>query len=125
MICSYLKDWTAQQVFDKVVTHLLTQKERATENPTVLGAGCKYRLERDNKKLMCAAGCLIPDTEYSNSLECHSWPNLISTGNASPDHNDLIKDCQVIHDTYLVETWEDMLKAVAKRLSLQFNWTGE
>jgi hypothetical protein len=54
---------TKQQLFDRVKTHLLTQKTRAAERGV-----CQYRT-RDG--LQCAIGCLIPDDSYSQKFEEH------------------------------------------------------
>ena len=56
---------TAQEVFDQVATHLLTQNERSLD-----GASCSYR---NCDGLKCAAGCLISDDEYDNQMEGIDW----------------------------------------------------
>ena len=50
-----------QDVFDRVATHLLTQKRRSTNQSIPL-----YRDDRGNK---CAIGCLIDDEHYNPILE--------------------------------------------------------
>jgi hypothetical protein len=52
----------AQEIFDKVVTHLRTQGKQAKNTSD----DCVYR--RPNG-LMCAVGCLIPDELYDPALE--------------------------------------------------------
>lgn len=52
---------TKQEVFDKVVTHLVRQGRRSID-----GIGCAYR-GRDST--MCAVGCLIKDEFYNGHLE--------------------------------------------------------
>lgn len=59
-----LPNASAQQVFDQVAAHLLTQKEKAKQFNT-----CKYRVEHRDKVLKCAAGCLIGDDEYEGCFE--------------------------------------------------------
>ena len=56
-----MKPMTKQEVFDKVATHLLTQNKRSLEDTS-----CVYRAKDGS---MCAAGCLIPDEEYTPALE--------------------------------------------------------
>ena len=52
---------TQQQVFDKVVNHLLTQKKKSIDD-----LGCCY-LNPDG--LMCAVGCLIPQGQHEPWME--------------------------------------------------------
>lgn len=69
-------DKTEQQVFDKVATHLLTQracslmseedKARLHENPASTAAICAYR---GKNGLKCAVGVLIPDEVYADNME--------------------------------------------------------
>ncbi len=54
-----------QEIFDKVAKHLLTQKARCTDSKT--GRRCLYF--DPETKMKCAAGCLIPDRDYSESFE--------------------------------------------------------
>lgn len=82
---------TAQQVFDKVARHLLTQNARATN-----GTSCKY-LEGS---LKCAAGCLIDENEYKTTFENASWSVLEGRGDVPKEHADMIRELQRIHDTY-------------------------
>lgn len=53
-----------QEIFDKVAKHLLTQKARCTDSKTGI---CLYF--DPETKMKCAAGCLIPDRDYSESFE--------------------------------------------------------
>lgn len=52
---------TKQEVFDKVVTHLVRQGRQSVD-----GIGCAYRGEDST---MCAVGCLIEDKFYNGRLE--------------------------------------------------------
>lgn len=59
-----------QDIFNKVVTHLLTQNEmsvayRASGDPNIKGM-CAYR---GKDGLKCAVGCLIEDDEYLPIME--------------------------------------------------------
>lgn len=50
-----------QSVFTKVATHLLSQKQMASE---ALSGSCCYRTVKNGQVLRCAVGCLIPDSVY-------------------------------------------------------------
>ncbi len=52
---------TKQEVFDKVVTHLVRQGRQSID-----GTDCAYRGSDDT---MCAVGCLIKDEFYNGRLE--------------------------------------------------------
>ncbi len=77
-----LPEATAQQVFDQVATHLLTQNARS-ENED----GCQYLASNGQ---MCAAGCLIDENEYDVSLEDHDWSSLVDDQRVPSEHGDLI-----------------------------------
>ena len=79
---------TAQEVFDQMATHLLTQNEKSA------GYLFRYRLGR----LKCAAGCLISDDEYKKSWEGRDWDTLVNLNEAPKAHTDLILELQRIHD---------------------------
>lgn len=51
-----------QQIFDKVVTHLYTQKRQAMSSDNI----CKYRADNG---LSCAVGCLIEDKDYQKEFD--------------------------------------------------------
>jgi hypothetical protein len=70
---------TEQEVFDIVARHLLTQGRRAAVD---LGyndgqLNCLYRTPEG---LKCAAGCLIPDEAYDESMEGIMIGSLIHNG---------------------------------------------
>lgn len=82
-----------QEIFNKVVTKVLKQGK-----PSVLDAGCAclYRSPDGSK---CAAGHLLPDKEYNESLEYTSvfdinWFTL----NFDHDQLVMISDLQTAHD---------------------------
>ncbi len=58
-----MNDMTPQEIFDKVVNHLRAQGEQSRGGMT---GGCAYR---GRGGMMCAAGCLIPDSEYASEME--------------------------------------------------------
>lgn len=105
---------SAQEVFDFVVNHLLTQNKRAIDESK---GYCSYRLEG----LKCAAGCLISDDLYTPSIEGMAWPSAIKKCKWTDAHCQLIGALQRIHDVYPPTTWKDRLKELALEHSLQFN----
>jgi hypothetical protein len=111
---------TEQQVFDQVVTHLLTQRRKASIVVRAPKARtmCRYRGENDTQ---CAAGCLISDEEYSQALEANGWADLCASARVPADHQDLIEALQDTHDHEHPDYWYDSLKTLAQQRSLQFN----
>lgn len=54
-----------QETYDTIVAHLREQHRRCSSN-----GACRYRISRKGKPaLCCAAGCLIPDTNYRRWIE--------------------------------------------------------
>ncbi|MGV8863237.1 MAG: hypothetical protein ACOH2T_18985 [Pseudomonas sp.] len=99
-----LPEATAQQIFDQVATHLLTQMERSADKE----GNCTYRgAFSEGTPLMCAAGCLIADEEYRPDMDGDgtSWGNLAREGLVPNNHSLLINSLQVIHDNYDPEDW--------------------
>lgn len=119
-----LKDATAQQVFDQVANHLLTQLKVSVNSDDSL---CQYHSDDGTK---CAAGCLIADNEYSLCMEgIGNWTNIVEQGFASSHHENLIFELQEVHDSamgipmsaeLLKEFWTRGLKGVADRFNLEF-----
>lgn len=99
-----LSQATAQQVFDHVVINLLKQNK---QSQTVIfnqpDPVCAYRGQAGTK---CAGGWVIGDNEYTPEMECHNWPDLVEQFEQIPDaHNQLIREMQVVHDTYDPILW--------------------
>lgn len=99
----------AQQIFDKVATHLATQGHRAMAPMVLRGdvvpeLACAYRTPSLES---CAFGCLIPDAEYDVGMEKHHAGYAIRTfGDDSRPvlksmipHIDLAMSLQSAHDT--------------------------
>ena len=108
-----LPDATAQEVFNQIATHLLTQNETCISNQK-----CLYH----HKGLMCAAGCLIAKDEYLPAMDIGSqtWSQLESL-NLVPHspHTYLIIRLQVVHDTTVrISDWKKELKIVANTYKL-------
>lgn len=101
----------AQEIFDKVATHLLKQGRRSL---TETGS-CAYR---GVNGAMCAVGCLIPNHHYSPEMEGGTAEDLlIYHGEFLPElnpHVELLSDLQALHDEYEVELWPIALASVAK-----------
>lgn len=102
---------TAQEVFDQVARHLLTQGKRSKDSDGV----CAYRGEDG---LSCAAGCLIADEEYRVSFEHRQWAALSSCEEVPKAYAILIYDLQRVHDRYLPYEWPDELRWVASSYDL-------
>lgn len=111
---------TRQELFDKVVTHLLKQNEVSGDEE-----GCLYR---GLGGLKCAVGCLIPDDAYSVDMENLRVSDLVNGNLLRQDlrlvfieHLDLLDELQQIHDGKAVETWKGQLQDLAKRRNLNWN----
>jgi hypothetical protein len=128
---------TAQQIFDHVTVHLLTQMKQSMThvNRTAMGGSddgsktipiltCAYRGDDGTK---CAVGSLIPDELYSRSLEgmCISSADvrtvLARVGIVHHDQLWLVGMLQTVHDSWAPERWRDELRIVALRTRLTFN----
>jgi hypothetical protein len=105
---------SAQEVFDKVANHLLTQNQRCAIINYSSGLTCKYRLNG----MSCAAGCLIPDDCYHIDMEGDTWEGLIDAGFVEARHSDLIIALQNLHDRDDVEDWNTGLIEIANNFGL-------
>lgn len=114
-----LDESTEQEVFDFIAHHLLTQGKKAQS----AGGGCKYRLEIDENIIhRCAAGCLIPDEAYKETMEGKSWYAVVNTLKMTSNaHYSLISRMQAIHDYQFVKDWKQRLfeEASARSLSTE------
>jgi len=102
---------TLIDVFDKVVTHLLTQNKTSVQ----YGGSCQYRTYReDDTTLKCAVGCLISDKIYDEGLEDQT-ANAIDVVNAIQNSNpgfivnneveEMMMKLQFIHDHCETNIW--------------------
>lgn len=64
----------AQEIFDKVATHLFTQGCRSAPNPKDTAGACLYRGPNGTS---CAVGVLIPDEIYAQEMEGVTITNLL------------------------------------------------
>ena len=114
-----LHEATAQQVFDQVAKHLLTQRRKslaALSNPDL--SGCAYR---GDGNLKCAAGCLISDDEYDSDFEGEYWGGLVKLRKVPESHKALIDKLQAIHDERDAGDWPIALKELANKLELSLS----
>lgn len=112
---------TAQEIFDYVARHLLTQGKKSVLPDTE--DVCAYRGKDDCK---CAAGCLIPDDRYKPEFEQKLWNTAASFGIAQhfPEYLEflgLIRELQLVHDRYEPEAWKEALVEVAQVHHLDFS----
>ena len=61
-----------QQMFDFMLNHLRSQGGPSTSDPTEEDIGESVCMYRGDNGLMCAIGCMIPDSMYKNTLEGES-----------------------------------------------------
>lgn len=92
-----------QQVFNKVIKHLVKQNCKATD----WCGRCKYRGDNGTS---CAVGCLISDKYYDESIEGNSAETavdrVIKSLKVKVDDihklTDLLESLQVLHDQYML-----------------------
>lgn len=114
-----------QKLFDKAVTHLLTQMEQSMDGD----GSCAYRGTND---LKCAIGALIDDAWYDAvALETLSIRSQYVQVAVAKSQGFNLVDCdwdwegwrilrevQNIHDTYLPNEWRYELTALAEEHNL-------
>ncbi len=111
---------TAQEVFDKVALHLLTQGKRAYDDEQGI---CRYRMPDG---LKCAVGCIIPDEEYLSDMEGRDVNALVAEGymvELFEPHLLLLKDLQFAHDCTMPgpSAWPRRLIEIAQRYNLDYS----
>jgi hypothetical protein len=110
---------TDQEVFNKVVNHLLNQGKLATNGK----GACAYRSEEG---LKCAVGCLIPDKFYDKEIEgklvsniFKNFPWIMEKSGLSPASEPLLARLQTIHDIeYPSGRWRASLVTIAYTFGL-------
>jgi len=97
----------AQEIFDKVATHLIVQGERSINDH--IAGGCAYR---GVGGMSCAVGCLIPDKAYKQSMEgttagaiIEQYPSL----KWMVKHKQLLSSLQGVHDNHTPMEWRQKL----------------
>lgn len=110
-----------QEIFDKVSNHLLTQNKKSVDiNFSDKSKYCRYKFGN----LKCAAGCLIPDIDYHESIEGQSVNKVayfIESG-YTLDERSLIRKLQKIHDSFPESSWKSELKKLGKLERLNINF---
>lgn len=112
-------DMTPQEAFDKIVAHLRAQgaQSMACYGARTGGARCAYRGD-DGR--MCAAGVLIPDSEYNTDME-GECVREIPFFDTFPDSTvTVIAKLQATHDMWAPSGWESEFKFVAKAFGLTY-----
>lgn len=94
---------------------MLTQNAKAFRNARPTYPRCAYR---GVYGLKCAAGCLIPDEEYSPEMEGSSWKAMPPPFITPKIHSELIYSLQRVHDHVAVEDWRDILISTATHNNL-------
>jgi hypothetical protein len=106
---------TEQEVFDIVYKHLMKQKRRCALDDSK-NSSCRYRGREGTK---CAAGALIPDDAYDESIENCTWSRLVHERKVPFLHRELIVRFQRIHDLNEPEDWESILQQLADEYQLK------
>ena len=108
---------SAQEVFEYIATHLLTQRKKCGRDD---GGGfqCRYKY----RALRCAAGALLGPNEYKRSYEGRSWEELQRYGSVPKAHCGLVSSLQDIHDEYEPDEWGRKLRELGafRRLRIGF-----
>jgi hypothetical protein len=108
--------WTdPQEIYDRVRNHLLNQKK-----PAMSGEGfCAYR---GNEGTMCAIGCLMDDSFYSERYEgcgVKELPEEAISYLGGENMLGLLHDLQEVHDNHSYLKWKSQLRAVAEKHGLK------
>jgi len=109
-------------MFDKVVTHLLTQNQKALNN----NGSCQYLTEGG---LSCAVGCLIPEDNYKSDFEGRGLYDLIFRFSPTEIFGErlykgqynLLEALQEVHDDNETYHWFCLLETLAETTGLNFN----
>lgn len=115
MIIQEVNNKSLQEIFDFVVSHLLTQNAKAIKYTS-----CRYRVGN----LKCAVGVLIADEDYACEFEGLSIRTLRDKfaesifADISEPKMQLLVHLQSVHDADDVESWLEKLSLLAKVLAL-------
>lgn len=117
-----------QEIFNTVVTHLLTQRAVSGVPNTEAEEGdpkfsCLYR---HPDGLTCAVGCLIKDEFYEKRFEGlrATADNILDAlsdsgvDTSSKDVRSLLLDLQGVHDNDYVENWDSALSKLQRKYHL-------
>lgn len=111
-----------QAIFDKTLNHLRIQKEKSYNTRQL---SCMYH---NKEGLKCAVGIHIPDEVYDPAMEGESvntilrkFPILFTLDAFNTNTKiDLLREMQVIHDTFKCENWEMHFKNLANECRLTY-----
>jgi hypothetical protein len=96
---------SAQEVFDVIARHLLTQKAKCW-GPN----SCVYK---NDAGMMCAAGVLVGHLDLPLDVQTKPWDSLCVYLGLPTDHSGLIMRLQRVHDGWSVDRWGAELADVA------------
>lgn len=110
---------THQEIFDRVATHLLGQRQKATIPDESTGRRLPRCVYRTVDGRTCAIGCLIPESLYNPDLEGRYPEQLpievrraMGIEAAEPA---LLRDLQKVHDQWGPLQWPEKLAVVCQR----------
>lgn len=106
---------TNQEIFDTVVKHLRSQGCKSIDPET---GNCLYRGPNGKK---CAAGCLIPDDKYEESMEGRHVYNLKVFKDMRIQMTMLVAALQIIHDHNDIQEWEERFQETAESRELTYS----
>jgi len=120
---------TAQEIFDKVINHLLQQGGPALNYNYDDDPVCRYR---SNNGLKCAVGCLIPDDQYDPIME--GWGVMVTSPPSDPlnywiakyyePQRDLLAALQSLHDNIgmngICDDWQTVILRGAADIAKKF-----
>lgn len=106
---------TPERVFEQVARHLLKQRQKSALPDS---NRCAYR---GDGGLMCAAGCLIGDSEYDPRWEARAWTSLAMDLVVPAAHSNLIRRLQIIHDSYTERDWPGALRDTARAFNIELS----
>jgi hypothetical protein len=111
-----LEEATAQEVFNHVVNHLVTQKIRSFN-----GSVCRNRMPAAAGQILrCAAGSLITDEQYMRLEHKEgSWYEMVANNNLTVCHRALIESLQIEHDSTCEEFTPEYFDDVAEQYGLE------
>lgn len=110
----------AQEIFDKVVSHLREQGGPAKDED----GKCWFRTPNGKK---CAVGCLIPDEAYKTIMEAYGSARSLLLyydewwTEGWKQNLDLLSNLQGVHDNPLTaNNWESEFQRVAKIYKIKY-----
>ena len=114
---------SAQTVFNQITKHMSKMKKPCIDDD----GACHYRIFYKNGKVKnkCAAGALIANSEYKPEFDYigdSSWSGLVEEGYVPDAHQQLIQDCQGVHDGYEMKDWAVELADVASEHELKLKY---